>query len=100
MGEHVNKSFITRFLKKTPVDPAVELQDLKLQKQKLEEELKAQEKKKQFKEKQKYISEFYSAPRSKFTPVLKEADTLSQYLSKCFRDIPRKLTFINNSSHA
>jgi len=36
MGEHVNKSFITRFLKKTPVDPAVELQNLKLQKQKLE----------------------------------------------------------------
>jgi hypothetical protein len=98
MGEHVNKSFITRFLKKTPVDPAVELQDLKLQKQKLEEELKAQEKKKQFKEKQKYISEFYSAPRSKFTPVLKEADTLSQYLSKCFRDIPRKLNENLNAS--
>lgn len=98
MGEHVNKSFITRFLKKGPVDPAVQLQELKLQKQKLEEELKSQEKKKQLKEKQKYISEFYSAPRSKFTPVLKEADTLAQYLSKCFKDIPRKLNENLNSS--
>lgn len=98
MGEHVNKSFITRFLKKSPVDPNVQLQDLKVQKQKLEEELKAQEKKKQLREKQKYISEFYSAPRSKFTPVLKEADSLSQYLAKCFKDIPKKLNENLNSA--
>ena len=98
MREHVNKKFLDRLLKKAPVSPAEQLRLLEEEKKKLEKKLQEQNNLQKAIAKKQYIAEFYSKPKTKFTPVLASQSTLSEYLTKCFKDVPKKLNENFNAS--